>query len=323
MAQAILEVKNLQVDFDTKNGRINAVCGVNFTLEKNKTLGIVGESGCGKSVSMMSVIKLLPARTSHIGADTSIRLNGREISKLDNRSMCQIRGQEISIIFQDPMTSLNPVMTIGKQLIETIRAHKKMRRSEAYETAVEMLSEVGISEPEKRMKSYPHQLSGGMRQRVMIAMALVCQPNILIADEPTTALDVTIQAQILELMQDLKRQNNTSIILITHDLGVVAEMADDIIVMYAGEIVEQGSTADIFNNPQHPYTKGLMASIPRMDADQERLYAIPGSVPDISHMPEGCRFFERCDCACEQCRSEKPDLIDVDGHAVRCFCSGR
>ena len=293
--------------------------GVSFALEKNRTLGIVGESGCGKSVSMLSVMKLLPMRTSHIGKETSIRLNGREISGLSNRAMCHIRGREISMIFQDPMTSLNPVMTIGSQMVETIRAHGDTGREQAYAEAVKMLESVGISEAEKRMRSFPHQLSGGMRQRVMIAMALACQPAVLIADEPTTALDVTIQAQILELMQDLKRRVSTSIILITHDLGVVAEMADDVMVMYAGEVVEQGTAAEIFNDPRHPYTRGLMQSIPRLDVEKDRLYTIRGAVPDLAHMPSGCRFCDRCDFAQERCRRERPALVGEGGHLVRCF----
>lgn len=323
MGEAMLEVKDLRVDFDTKNGRVTAVSGVSFSLEKNKTLGIVGESGCGKSVSMLSILKLLPARTSHIGAETSIKLNGQEISQWSNRAMCKIRGRDISMIFQDPMTSLNPVMTIGRQVSETFRVHQNIGKEAAWRASVEMLRSVGISEPEKRMRSYPHQLSGGMRQRVMIAMALACRPAVLIADEPTTALDVTIQAQILELMRELKRQISTSIILITHDLGVVAEMAEDILVMYAGEVVEQGSAADIFNNPLHPYTRGLMESIPRLEVDRERLNTIRGAVPDLSQMPKGCRFCERCAHATPRCSAQRPELTGRDGHLVRCFmCQG-
>lgn len=319
MDEPVLELCNLWVDFDTKTGRKNAVSGVSLQLPHNRTLGVVGESGCGKSVTMLSVMKLLPTRTAHIREESSVKLNGKEISKLNNRAMCKIRGKNISMIFQDPMTSLNPVMTVGNQIIETLRAHEKMPRKAAYEAAVKMLMDVGMPEPEKRMKAFPHQLSGGMRQRVMIALALACRPEVLIADEPTTALDVTIQAQILKLMRDLKEKTGTSIILITHDLGVVAEMADDIAVMYAGEIVEQGSTKDIFESPMHPYTQGLMKSIPRLDIDQDKLYTIRGTVPDLSNMPEGCRFCDRCEFATLRCKQEKPELLLHGSHFVRCF----
>jgi len=322
MDEPVLELHNLWVDFDTKAGRNNAVSGISLQLPRNRTIGIVGESGCGKSVTMLSVMKLLPSRTSHIREESSVKLNGKEISKLSNRAMCKIRGRNISMIFQDPMTSLNPVMTVGKQIMETIQAHEKMPKQAAYHAALKMLSDVGMPEPEKRMKAFPHQLSGGMRQRVMIALALACRPEVLIADEPTTALDVTIQAQILKLMRDLKEKMGTSIILITHDLGVVAEMADDIAVMYAGEIVEQGAAKEIFESPMHPYTQGLMKSIPRLDIDQDRLYTIRGTVPDLSAMPKGCRFCDRCDYATERCRQEKPELQHSGGHFVRCFCLG-
>lgn len=322
MDEPVLELHNLWVDFDTKAGRNNAVSGISLQLPRNRTIGIVGESGCGKSVTMLSVMKLLPSRTSHIREESSVKLNGKEISKLSNRAMCKIRGRNISMIFQDPMTSLNPVMTVGKQIMETIQAHEKMPKQAAYHAALKMLSDVGMPEPEKRMKAFPHQLSGGMRQRVMIALALACRPEVLIADEPTTALDVTIQAQILKLMRDLKEKMGTSIILITHDLGVVAEMADDIAVMYAGEIVEQGAAKEIFESPMHPYTQGLMKSIPRLDIDQDRLYTIRGTVPDLSAMPKGCRFCDRCDYAAERCRQEKPELQHSGGHFVRCFCLG-
>lgn len=322
MDEPVLELHNLWVDFDTKTGRNNAVSGISLQLPRNRTIGIVGESGCGKSVTMLSVMKLLPSRTSHIREESSVKLNGKEISKLSNRAMCKIRGRNISMIFQDPMTSLNPVMTVGKQIMETLQAHEKMTKQAAYYAALKMLTDVGMPEPEKRMRAFPHQLSGGMRQRVMIALALACRPEVLIADEPTTALDVTIQAQILELMRNLKEKMGTSIILITHDLGVVAEMADDIAVMYAGEIVEQGSAKDIFECPVHPYTQGLMKSIPRLDFDQDRLYTIRGTVPDLSTMPEGCRFCDRCDYATERCRQEKPELKHNGGHLVRCFRSG-
>lgn len=315
----ILEVKNLKTGFHGKNGIIWAVDGVSLSVEPGKTLGIVGESGCGKSVTAMSILKLLPVRTSQIDPGSSILLDGKELSGLSNAQMCQVRGREISMIFQDPMTSLNPVMTIGKQMAEAFTAHEKMSREEAWKKSVEMLKKVGIPAPEKRASEYPHQLSGGMKQRVMIAMALSGQPKVLIADEPTTALDVTIQAQILELMEKLKREMDTAILLITHDMGVVAEMADEVMVMYAGHVMEQADAKSLFQHPLHPYTKGLLASIPRLDQEVDRLHTIKGNVPNLNEMPQGCRFSTRCPDAKECCRKYRPDIYDVDGHLVRCF----
>ncbi|XCP84938.1 ABC transporter ATP-binding protein [Roseburia hominis] len=320
MEKTVLQVQNLKVSFDTKKGLVTAVNGVDFVLKEKKTLGIVGESGCGKSVTSLSIMGLLSAQNAHIDSESRIMFKGKDLTKMSNRQMCKVRGKEISMIFQDPMTSLNPVFTIGKQISETIRVHQKVSRSEAWNMACEMLINVGIPEPQKRMKAFPHQLSGGMRQRVMIAMALACQPEILIADEPTTALDVTIQAQILELMRELKKSINTSIIMITHDMGIVAEMADEIMVMYAGEVVEHASAEEIFSDPKHPYTRGLLASIPRLDMDTEKLYSIQGAVPSLWDMPTGCRFCERCPEATGKCKNQKPDLYQANGHSVRCFC---
>lgn len=319
MSKTLLEVKNLSVDFDTKKGRINAVHDVSFSLEAGRTLGVVGESGCGKSVSMLALLKLLPDRTSYISENSVIRMNGTDLAGLSKREMKKIRGKEISMIFQDPMTSLNPVLTVGWQMTEVFRLHSGMSRKEAFEAGVAMLEKVRIPDARSRMKCFPHELSGGMRQRVMIAMALACNPGVLIADEPTTALDVTIQAQILELMREIKQSANTSIILITHDMGVVAEMADDIMVMYAGEIVEKGSVEEIFENPKHPYTKGLLGAIPRLNEPQKRLFTIKGNVPDLKDLPKGCRFCERCEQPCEEGYAKHPELSGSDGHLVRCF----
>lgn len=319
MSENLIEVKKLVTRFSGKNGTVTAVDGVSFHLEKGKTLGIVGESGCGKSVTSMSILRLIPAQTGKI-ASGEILFEGRDLTKLSEKEIRQIRGNEIAMIFQDSMTGLNPVMTIGKQLTETITAHSKMDKKQARDRAEEMLKKVGIPSPAQRLKEYPHQLSGGMRQRVMIAMALSCNASLFIADEPTTALDVTIQAQILELMRELKEKENKSIMLITHDMGVVAEMADDVMVMYAGKEMEYGDVRSIFKDPLHPYTQGLLKSIPRLDqASAERLFNIPGSVPDLSEMPKGCRFCTRCSEATEECRSREPGLYEVKGRKVRCF----
>lgn len=319
MSENLIEVKKLVTQFSGKNGTVTAVDGVSFHLEKGKTLGIVGESGCGKSVTSMSILRLIPAQTGKI-ASGEILFEGRDLTKLSEKEIRQIRGNEIAMIFQDSMTGLNPVMTIGKQLTETITAHSKMDKKQARDRAEEMLKKVGIPSPAQRLKEYPHQLSGGMRQRVMIAMALSCNASLFIADEPTTALDVTIQAQILELMRELKEKENKSIMLITHDMGVVAEMADDVMVMYAGKEMEYGDVRSIFKDPLHPYTQGLLKSIPRLDqASAERLFNIPGSVPDLSEMPKGCRFCTRCSEAAEECRFREPGLYEVKGRKVRCF----
>ena len=319
MSEKLIEVKELKTQFNGKNGTVTAVDGGSFSVERGKTLGIVGESGCGKSVTSMSILRLIPAVSGKV-AGGEVFFEGEDLLKKTEKEMRQIRGNEIAMIFQDSMTGLNPVMTIGKQLVETITAHSKVDKKAAWKRAEEMLAKVGIPSPAQRLKEFPHQLSGGMRQRVMIAMALSCNAKLLIADEPTTALDVTIQAQILELMNELKRTDGTSIILITHDMGVVAEMADDVMVMYAGKEVEYADVRGIFKNPLHPYTQGLLASIPRLDqeGDQE-LYTIKGAVPDLDDMPKGCRFCTRCPEATKRCQEEKPGLYEVNGHKVRCF----
>lgn len=319
MAEGLLEVKKLVTQFTGKNGTVTAVDGVSFQVGKGRTLGIVGESGCGKSVTSMSILRLLPPQTSKI-ASGEILFEGRDLTKISDKEMRQIRGNKIAMIFQDSMTGLDPVMTIGKQIMETITAHEKVSKEEARAKALEMLKKVGIPSPEQRMKEYPFQLSGGMRQRVMIAMALSCNASLFIADEPTTALDVTIQAQILELMKDLQKKEGRSIMLITHDMGVVAEMADDVMVMYAGKEMEYGDVKSIFRSPLHPYTVGLLKSIPRLDQDSdEALFNIPGSVPDLTDMPKGCRFCTRCSEACQKCFDQEPGMYEVDGRHVRCW----
>lgn len=319
MSENMIEVKKLVTQFSGKNGTVTAVDGVSFSIKKGETLGIVGESGCGKSVTSMSILRLIPPQSGKI-ASGEILFEGRDLTKLSDKEIRQVRGNDIAMIFQDSMTGLNPVMTIGKQLVETITAHSKMDKKKARERAEEMLKSVGIPSPAQRLKEYPHQLSGGMRQRVMIAMALSCNASLFIADEPTTALDVTIQAQILELMRELKDKENKSIMLITHDMGVVAEMADDIMVMYAGKEMEYGDVRSIFKHPRHPYTQGLLKSIPRLDQDSdERLFNIPGSVPDLSEMPKGCRFCTRCTEARTKCYEQEPDLYQVGEQKVRCW----
>ena len=315
----ILEVSDLRTYFHGKDGVVPAVDGVTFSVEAGKTLGVVGESGCGKSVTALSILQLMPTAAARIEPGSSIRLRGEELLDKTPRQMCDIRGKEIAMIFQDPMTSLNPVMTVGRQMSEAFMAHEKISRKEAWERSVEMLEKVGIPAPEARARDYPHQLSGGMKQRVMIAMALSCRPAVLIADEPTTALDVTIQAQILELMTQLKKQMNTAILLITHDMGVVAEMSDAVLVMYAGHVMEYADVKSLFKNPLHPYTQGLLASIPRLDQEADRLYTIKGNVPNLHDMPKGCRFCTRCPYAAQRCRTEQPPAYSVDGHEVKCF----
>lgn len=314
---SLLTVDGLEVQFYTKKGINTAVDGVSFSLGKGEILGIVGESGCGKSVTSMSILQLL-GTNSEISKG-SIRLEGRELLELSEDEMCKIRGNEIAMIFQDPMTALNPTMTIGAQLIEPFMLHQGFHKQEAEEKAVEMLKKVGISAPEKRLKEYPHQLSGGMRQRVMIAMAVSCAPKLLIADEPTTALDVTIQAQILELMCELRENLGTAIMLITHDMGVVAETADYILVLYAGKVVEYGAVGDIFESPKHPYTQGLLSSIPKLDEDVESLTTIEGTVPGPGQMPKGCRFAPRCPHATDECREKQPPVYQVGNSKVSCF----
>ena len=314
---SLLSVENLQVQFQTKKGINTAVDGVSFSIEKGRILGIVGESGCGKSVTSMSILQLLSSNARISGG--SIKLDGKELIGLPEKEMCKIRGNDIAMIFQDPMTALNPTLTIGNQLMEPIMLHQNCGKKEAWVRAVDVLKRVGIAAPEKRMKEYPHQLSGGMRQRVMIAMAVSCEPRLLIADEPTTALDVTIQAQILELMCELREKMGTAIMLITHDMGVVAETADDVLVLYAGKAVEYGSIEDIFEKPKHPYTQGLLNSIPRLDEDVEMLNTIEGTVPAPGAMPAGCRFAPRCPFGKERCMKEKPGVYHVENSLVSCF----
>ena len=314
----LLEVKDLHTSFFTDAGEVKAVNGVSFTLDRNKVLGIVGESGSGKSVTAYSIMQIL-ANTGKI-VSGSIKLDGQELVGAGERVMKTVRGNKISIIFQDPMTSLNPTYTIGHQLMEAIVLHTNRNKKQAYDRAVEMLRLVNINEPEKRMQQYPHEFSGGMRQRIMIAMALACEPDILIADEPTTALDVTIQAQILELMQSLQKELGMAIIMITHDLGVVAQMCDEVIVMYAGSICEQGTADEIFYNPKHEYTKGLMRSIPTVDSDGSRLQPISGTPIDLLNMPAGCPFAPRCDAAMKICMRERCQRMQINEfHQAACW----
>ena len=318
---SLLEVNNLHTYFKTKKGIVKAVNDVTYSLEAGKTLGIVGESGSGKSVSAMSIIKLLDGN-GWIESG-SVTFNGRDILHCTEKEMYHIRGNEISVIFQEPMTSLNPVFTVERQIGEVLRIHQNMSKKQAAEKVVDLLTDVKIPNPARVAKQYPFQLSGGMRQRVMIAMALACKPKLLIADEPTTALDVTIQAQILKLMNDLKRQTGTSILFITHDLGVIHEMADEVAVMYCGQIVEKADAKEIFHKSvySHPYTEGLMISIPRLNTPKgKRLDAIPGAVPNPLYLPKGCKFAPRCKYCTQKCLEEEPPLTEVGpNHQVRCF----
>jgi peptide/nickel transport system ATP-binding protein len=317
---ALLEVDDLRTHFATEGGgEFRAVDGVSFAVESGRTLGIVGESGCGKSVTSLTVMGLLPSRGARI-ASGSIRFDGQDLRALSADSLRDLRGNRLAMIFQEPMTSLNPAFTIGDQIMEGLTRHKGLTGAQAREQAIAMLRKVKIPAPDKRVDEYPHQLSGGMRQRAMIAMALACGPELLIADEPTTALDVTVQAQILDLLRELQRDLGTAIMLISHDMGVIAEMADHVAVMYAGRIVEQASVEQLFDAPQHPYTIGLLGSIPRLDQTKDRLAAIEGSVPDPGDPPPGCSFSPRCPFAEAQCRAEAPSLRDVlPGHAVACW----
>ncbi len=320
MNNILLEVSNLRTSFYSHLGEIQAVRGASFQLEKGKVLGIVGESGSGKSVSALSVMGLIQ-EPGKVKEGSVINFLGRDLTSLSNKAMSKIRGNDISMIFQDPMTSLNPVYSIENQMVEVIQRHQTITKKAAKERAVEMLKLVGIPQPEKRIKNYPHQFSGGMRQRVMIATALSCNPQLLIADEPTTALDVTIQAQILELMKDLKTRISTSIIIITHDLGVIAEICDNIVVMYGGTIMETGTEQDIFYNPQNPYTVGLHQSIPKMNVDEKaRLVPIKGSPPDLLHPPIGCPFAGRCPHAMQICLEEQPPTFSIsENHTSACW----
>lgn len=317
--EKVLEVKDLHVTFTTYGGEVQAVRGVSFDLFKGETLAIVGESGCGKSVTSQSIMRLIPSPPGRI-ADGAVLFKGKDLTKLKESEMRDIRGADISMIFQDPMTALNPTITIGEQIIEGIMQHETISRQDARKKALEMLNLVGIPNPSERLKHYPHQFSGGMRQRIVIAMALVCEPEVLIADEPTTALDVTIQAQILDLFKDIQKKTGVSIIIITHDLGVVAQVADRIAVMYAGKIVEAGERREIFYNPQHPYTKGLLNSVPRLDLDGADLIPIGGSPPDLFAPPTGCPFAARCGYAMEVCDRVYPYKTHLSrDHHVDCW----
>jgi peptide/nickel transport system ATP-binding protein len=322
---AILEVRDLHTQFDTLDGVVRAVDGVSFDLARGETLGIVGESGCGKSVTALSILRLIPTETGRI-ASGSIKFEGEELTKLGEEAMKRLRGHRISMIFQEPMTSLNPVLTVGTQIAENVVRHMGVSWQAARERSFEMLDLVRIADARRRLDEYPHQLSGGMRQRVMIAMALSCDPQVLIADEPTTALDVTIQAQILDLMLELKEKTGTAIVLITHDLGVVAETTERVVVMYAGRKVEEAPVEALFDNPLHPYTRGLMRAIPRLDVEADaagrrpRLQEIPGLVPKLTQPIAGCAFAPRCDFATVRCHANAPPIIDVGGgHTVACW----
>ncbi|UFJ40833.1 ABC transporter ATP-binding protein [Brevibacillus humidisoli] len=312
----LLEIKDLTTSFTQSQKQITVVDRVNIALEAGETVGVVGESGCGKSVTSLSVMRLL-GKNARI--DGQVRFDDLDLLTLTERQMQQVRGNKLAMIFQEPMTSLNPLHTVGKQISEPLIKHLKLSKREAKNRAIQLLKEVGIPRPEEIYAEFPHQLSGGMRQRVMIAIAMACQPKVIIADEPTTALDVTIQAQILELMKRLKQQHGTAIMLITHDLGVVAEMCERVIVMYAGQIVEEADVRTLFRAPKHPYTIGLINSMPEVTSDRERLESIPGTVPSLHEMPEGCRFAPRCSQAMEICRTQAPDLLSV-AETQRCRC---
>jgi oligopeptide/dipeptide ABC transporter ATP-binding protein len=325
MEDKILEVRHLTTEFKTgKNTAVTAVSDVSFDLARGEILGLVGESGCGKSVTSLSIMGLFEDTAGRV-ANGEILFDGMDLTKIPKKQLREIRGKRISMIFQNPMSSLNSCMRVETQLIEAIRLHNDLSHGEARKRAFDMLAAVGIPDPEQTLRSYPHQLSGGMSQRVMIAMALCCEPEMMIADEPTTALDVTIQAQILELMKKIRDKNNTSILFITHDLGVVAEMCTRALVMYAGRIVEEASVLDLFASPVHPYTKGLLASMPRLGADIRDLTSIPGSVPDLSAMPKGCKFAPRCPYAAAKCREAEPELRPIpgaNGRKCRCWLYG-
>jgi peptide/nickel transport system ATP-binding protein len=307
-AKALLSVRNLVVEFDTRYGPVRAVDDVSFDIFANETVGIVGESGCGKTVTGLSLLRLVPSPPGRI-VQGSMVLNGKDIVRIPESDMAQLRGNEISMIFQEPMTALNPVLSVGAQMTDVLRQHRKMTRREARDVAIDMLSKVGIPVPQKRIDEYPHELSGGMRQRVMIAMALSCNPKVLVADEPTTALDVTTQAQVLEQIVELQEEFHMAVILITHDLGVIAETCQRAMVMYCGNVVETGTIEELFERPRHPYTKGLLESIPRVrDERVTELPIIPGMVPDLLSLPTGCRFADRCDYAQADCRQSPPEL---------------
>ncbi|MBQ6798399.1 MAG: ABC transporter ATP-binding protein [Oscillospiraceae bacterium] len=316
---SLLEVNKLNIGFQGGDGLMNVVTDLSFDIEEGKAVALVGESGCGKSVTALSIMRLLICPPAHMEAE-SILFEGKDIQQIPERHMWKLRGNDISMIFQEPMTSLNPVTTIGKQLTETIRQHTGCSKKEALAKAEDMLREVGIPEPKQRLREYPHQMSGGMRQRVMIAMALSCDPKLLIADEPTTALDVTIQDQILELIADACRRRKMALLLITHNMGIVAEAADEVMVMYAGQIVEKASVQEIFDTPMHPYTNGMLRAIPGTAHTGEEFYVIRGRVPSPLFFSKACRFAPRCDHACERCHKEAPQLQDIGGgHYIRCW----
>jgi len=315
----LLEVKNLKTHFFNRKKVIPAVDGVDIKINKGETVALVGESGSGKSITSLSLMRLIPSPPGKI-VDGEILFNGTDLVKLTDSEMCKVRGNDISMIFQEPMTSLNPVLTIGEQITEVLIYHKKMSKKEATRKAIDLLKMVGFSRADEIIHDYPHRLSGGMRQRVMIAIAMSCDPKLLIADEPTTALDVTIQAQILDLMKELSQKTSTSILIITHDLGVVSDIADKVLVMYCGQVVEEASVEDLFDEPLHPYTVGLMESIPSLDGDTDRLIPIKGNVPSPDNFPQGCRFAPRCPHAFDRCLQEVPSLMSLDGkRSVRCF----
>ncbi|QQR91481.1 MAG: ABC transporter ATP-binding protein [Myxococcales bacterium] len=321
MDSPLLDIQNLAVDFRTDEGVLRAVDGVSFRVNKGSVVGVVGESGCGKSVTSLAIMRLIPEPPGKI-ARGEIRFDEQPLLALSNKAMRRLRGNRMAMIFQEPMTSLNPVYTVGQQIVEGIRVHQRMTRKDAYKKAVRLLGLVGIPSPSERVHSYPHELSGGMRQRVMIAMALSCDPELLIADEPTTALDVTIQAQILELLKKLQAERGMSILLVTHDLGVVSEFADEIVVMYAGKVVEHALSRDLFKNPSHPYTQGLLRSVPgyKDNTKAKRLPTIAGVVPDLRDLPKGCRFQDRCSRVIDRCREKEPDLLSIEEHhEVACF----
>jgi oligopeptide/dipeptide ABC transporter ATP-binding protein len=319
MTDSFLEVKNLVTSFHTPRGKIKAVDDVSFSIKPGQTLGLVGESGCGKSVTSLSIMGLIPSPPGEIESG-QILFEGRDITKLSPEELRKLRGNRMSMIFQEPMTSLNPVFTVGEQIGEVFRVHQGLSKKEARQKAIEMLRLVKVPSPEHRVDDYPHQLSGGMRQRVMIAMALGCSPQLLIADEPTTALDVTIQAQILDLIADLQKKINMAVLLITHDLGVVAQVCDYVVVMYAGKVAEQGPVAEIFRNPSHPYTIGLMASVPKLGQKTEFLQTIDGVVPSLENLPVGCRFQDRCKFAFDKCRKSEPSLKSLGAdHQAACW----
>lgn len=313
----LLEVKDLKTYFYTDEGVVKSVDGVSFSVDKGETLGVVGESGCGKSITSMSIMQLIGKPGKIVNGE--IDFKGENLLNKDKEEMRKIRGKEIAMIFQEPMTSLNPVYTVGQQIMEAVLIHEDMTKEQARERAIQMLDLVKIPDAEKRLNSYPHEFSGGMRQRVMIAMALSCNPEFLICDEPTTALDVTIQAQILNLINELKEKTGTAVMMITHDLGVISEVADNVMVMYAGQVVEYTDVDTVFEKPLHPYTQGLINCIPKLGGQEDKLSTIKGMVPSFNDMPEGCLFCPRCEYAKDICRKERPELVDLEGHQVRCF----